>query len=395
MKTLGTLDIADDPGIVAVRDRIRHLAEAFGFGGVRAVRLATIVSELCRAGCGAPGQSVSLTVGLNRRNDRDALVLRFRYADAHAQRVSGAECFFDELTQGDTGDGPRELEGTCLLPGSAPALTDSLVESEASRLMQPSRAELLNDLQRRNDDLHEAAAELKVAKEVAESAAEARSMFLANMSHEIRTPMNGILGFTTMLLKSELTPKQYDYLLKIRSSGKSLLGIINDILDFSKIEAGKLDVEKVNFSLARVFEELGDLFSEQAGSKGIDLVIARRRDVPEQPRRRPAAPEADPRQPDQQRHQVHKRRKRHRRRQPPESFRRHGAPRIPDFGHRNWHSQGGPVEALLALHPSRRVDHPEVRRNRARSGHLQATRRAHGRAHLDRERTGEGHHLRL
>ncbi|MEW5736989.1 MAG: response regulator [Thermodesulfobacteriota bacterium] len=118
------------------------------------------------------------------------------------------------------------------------------------------------------------------AKEEAEAANRAKSEFLANMSHEIRTPMNAIVGMAHLALATELSPKQEDYIQKIQSSAKSLLGIINDILDFSKIEAGKLSLETMPFQLERVLDDLTAVIGLRAHEKGLEFLIHVDPDVP-------------------------------------------------------------------------------------------------------------------
>ena len=115
--------------------------------------------------------------------------------------------------------------------------------------------------------------ELLTAQEAALSANRAKSEFLANMSHEIRTPLSAIIGFSDLTLRTELQPRQHDYVQKILNAGDLLLSIINDILDFSKIEARQLEMEQITFRLETILANVTDIVQQKVVQKGLQLQI--------------------------------------------------------------------------------------------------------------------------
>ncbi|MDK2826867.1 MAG: two-component system, sensor histidine kinase and response regulator, partial [Methanolobus sp.] len=131
-----------------------------------------------------------------------------------------------------------------------------------------------------NHELEEATARAQFMTAQAEMANRAKSEFLANMSHEIRTPLNGIIGFSDILMQTELSNKQEHYMQTVYTSANSLLDIINDVLDFSKIEAGKLELDPERTEIVELLGTITDIVKYRAQEKGLDLKLTIPDDLP-------------------------------------------------------------------------------------------------------------------
>jgi PAS domain S-box-containing protein len=118
------------------------------------------------------------------------------------------------------------------------------------------------------------------ATQIAEVAVRSKQQFLSNMSHEIRTPMNAIIGFTKVLLKTELTEKQNEYFSAIKISGDALIVLINDILDLAKVDAGKMVFEQIPFSLTNTIPSMLHLFETKIKEKNLDLIVSIDKNIP-------------------------------------------------------------------------------------------------------------------
>jgi two-component system sensor histidine kinase/response regulator len=255
------------PGSVTIgRGKVYQLVVALGGLDATAARIAGAASEIGRW---YQRYAVDPQLQFTTETDGDSAQLVFEFQSAQALPSGAWDC----APLAGHRDGSKQTARLYFrLPNvHVLAARQDQVRAIAQAL---SREELFEGLAQRNQDLVQATA-------VAEKAAQAKGDFLANMSHEIRTPMNAVLGFTHLVLATELSADQRDHLEKTQASARHLLGIINNVLDFSKIEARMLKVESVAFELQKVLENVASITFKECYAKGLSLAFDVAPDVPQ------------------------------------------------------------------------------------------------------------------
>ena len=266
---LGTMTLHRLESVFEARRRLYELVTEVGGGEAMAAQVAGQVSDLGRWLL-PHARSPSLRVRADEVSSGTHLVLEFVSpealpADAWNHAPPGVRAAHRRH------GGEVVAVVRCTVPDLW--LVDNRLPALRSIIGRLSRDELMENLRLNNEAL-------ALASDKATEGARAKSEFLANMSHEIRTPMNAIIGMSHLTLKTELAPRQRDYVQKIEGSARHLLGIINDILDFSKIEAGKLAVENIEFNIETMLENVSNLLAHKCVAKGLELVFDVGRDVP-------------------------------------------------------------------------------------------------------------------
>ncbi len=255
MTKLGSLQIKNAESAANARRKLRLTLRGLGYADIQTTRTITAFSETFKKTLEA-GETCTLAISLNEKDNPASLVLALQPVPPQ-ETYNFLQNIFRFTALSDGANGPAFIV-TLKQDGNA-QYNDEDLQRLVREIARPSAERMMEELVK--------------ARNIAEDAARSKSDFLANMSHEIRTPMNAIMGMTFLLKKTDMTEKQMEYVDKIQQSSQHLLGIINDILDFSKVEAGKMRIERAEFKLRSVLDNLSNLIGEKCAEKGLEFIF--------------------------------------------------------------------------------------------------------------------------